>query len=166
MKTFPAGLVLLAILSFLPAAALPAQTSSGEPALPPTSPLLPQIDEGPDVTVTPDQGASIRAKTLDRASEQVGLRPNQPVGVTVHYPAAKAGQQIDVIPLDGGAILGPDKKLIVAADGTLRFRFKAGKEPGVYQVSLREGVNEIGIQFWVIDEKKPEKNPLLLLPGN
>lgn len=139
-----------------------AQGTDGQPALPPTSPLLPQIEEGPDITVTYDGGRSTKAKTLDRASEQVGLRPNQQVDVAVQYGIARAGHLITVIPLDGGLIPGSDKKLAVGLDGALRFRFKAGGQPGVYQVSLHEGKKEIGIRFWVLDEKDPRKNPAVL----
>lgn len=139
-----------------------AQGTDGQPALPPTSPLLSQIEEGPEITVTDDGGGSVKAKTLNRASEQIGLRPNQQVDVSVQYGVAKAGQLIAVIPLDGGIIPGSDKKLVVGSDGSLQFKFKAGHEPGVYQVSLHEGKKEMGIRFWVLDEKDPRKNPAAL----
>ena len=83
--------------------------------------------------------------------------------VLVHYGVAKAGHPIAVIPLDGGIIPGSDKKLVVGADGTLRFRFNAGGQPGVYQVSLHEGAKEIGIRFWVLDERDPRRNPPVLV---
>jgi hypothetical protein len=139
-----------------------AQGLDGQPALPPTSPLLPRVEEGPEITVTYDGGRSTKAKTLDRASEQVGLRPNEQVDVAVQYGIAKAGQLIAVIALDGGIIPGSDKKLAVGVDGALRFSFKAGGQPGVYQVSLHEGTKEIGIRFWVLDEKDPRRNPAVL----
>lgn len=138
-----------------------AQGTNGQRAVPPTSPLLPQIEEGPEITVTYDGGISVKAKTLNRAADQVALWPNQQVDVSVQYGLAKAGHLIAVIPLDGGIIPGSDKKFVVGLDGTLRFKFKAGGQPGVYQVSLHEGAKEIGIPFWVLDEKDPRKNPVL-----
>lgn len=139
-----------------------AQGTDGQPALPPTSPLLPQVEEGPEISVTYDGDRSVKAKTLNRASEQVGLWPNQLVDVSVQYGVGKAGQLIAVIPLDGGVVPGSDKKLIVGLDGVLRFKFRAGGQPGQYQVSLHEGAKEIGIRFWVLDEKDPRKNPPVL----
>lgn len=137
-----------------------AQGTNGQRALPPTSPSLPQIEEGPEIKVTYEGGASVKALTLNRASEQMALWPNQQVDVSVQYGTARAGNLIAVIPLDGGIIPGSDKKFVVGSDGALRFKFKAGSQPGVYQVSLHEGVKEIGIRFWVLDQKDPRKNPM------
>lgn len=140
-----------------------AQGTDGQPALPPTSPMLSQIEEGPEITVTYDRGGTVKARTLNRVSEQVGLRPNQQVDVSVQYGVAKAVQLIAVFPLDGGIVPGSDKKFVVGIDGALRFKFKAGAQPGVYQVSLHEGKKEIGIRFWVLDDKNPWRNPPVLV---
>lgn len=136
--------------------------SAQEPALPPTSPLLPQIEEGPEITVTYEGGGSVKAKTVSRASEQIGLCANQQVDVSVQYGVARTGQMVAIIPLDGGIIVGSGMKRAVGPDGILRFRFKAGGQPGTYQVSLYDGAKEIGIRFWVFDEKDAQKNPIAL----
>jgi hypothetical protein len=160
-RPIPACAALLATI-ILGTTTVSAQGTTGPPALPPTSPLLPQIEEGPEITVTSDGGGSIKATTLNRSSEQIGLRPNQQVDVSVQYGVTKAGHLIAVIPLDGGLVPGSDKKFTVGLDGALRFKFKAGGQPGVYQVSLHEGAKEIGIRFWVLEEQDPRKNPPVL----
>ncbi|HZE57540.1 MAG TPA: hypothetical protein VE031_06780 [Chthoniobacterales bacterium] len=98
--------------------------------------------------------------------DRVGLGHDQTVEITVQYSTADAGQGITVEALDGGAIVAPAKNLIVAADGTIHFKFRAGHQPGVYQIALGNGVQELGLQFWVLDEEHPANNPRVVNQGN
>ncbi len=66
-----------------------------------------------------------------------------------------------MIALDGGQVIATDKTIVVGKDGAIRFRFQAGKETGLYQLGLREGADETGLQFWVMDDD-PRRNPISL----
>jgi len=98
--------------------------------------------------------------------DRVGLRHNQTVDIAVQYSIGEAGRAITVDALDGGAIVAPAKTLIVAADGTIHFKFRAGHQPGAYQIALRNQNQELGLQFWVRDEDHPRNNPPVVNPGN
>ncbi|HKP03086.1 MAG TPA: hypothetical protein VJU77_06920 [Chthoniobacterales bacterium] len=116
------------------------------------------IDLGNDqvVTVSSHQGG------FDR----VGLRHDQTIDVRVQYSAAKIGQPITVEALDGGSVVAASKDLVVAADGTIHFKFRAGHQPGVYQIAVRNGSQELGLQFWVRDDEHPGNNqPVINLEG-
>ncbi len=81
------------------------------------------------------------------------------VDISVQYPRANAGRLIVVEPLDGGRLIANSARLLIAPDGTLAFRFQAGQEPGVYQISLHDGAEELGVEFWVLDPDHPDHNP-------
>lgn len=164
--TSPKILALLASVFFTLGTLPHVRAKDGDPAYPPTSPAVAQVVEGPEVTIAFNSGQSAKARTLNGAAEQVGLKANEVVDLAVNYGSAKSGTAITAIPLDGGRIVGPTSKLIVDRDGFLSFKFQAGKEVGVYQVALHEGAKEIGLQFWVLDEQNPKRNPPVLRPGN
>jgi hypothetical protein len=67
--------------------------------------------------------------------------------------------------LDGGRIIRSGT-LNADISGDLHFKFQAGRETGLYEVSVRQGTNAVGIQLWVLDDQHPEKNPPALTPGN
>jgi hypothetical protein len=98
--------------------------------------------------------------------ELVAVQPDQTVQVTIQYPASQALQTVLAETLDGGAITFPAGGSVIGADGTLSFTFQAGHDPGLNQVSLRAGVQELGLQFWVLDTQNPQNNPLALSPSN
>jgi hypothetical protein len=91
--------------------------------------------------------------------ERVGLKHDQTVDVVVQYPGAKVGRTIIAEPLDGGKVIVAAKRLVVAADGTIHFKFCAGHDVGSYQVALHDAAQKLGLQFWVLDEQHPDKNP-------
>jgi hypothetical protein len=119
-----------------------------------------------DATATISFGGSqsVTATSNGAVFDRVGLQPNQVVDVTVQFPPEKSGHTIIVEPLDGGCLIGPTNKLVVAADGTFSFRFQAGRDSGDYQVSFHDGAQEIGLQFWVLDLQNPQNNPSVLTP--
>ena len=151
-------LVLLAVLALL-AASLPAQSPTPPPAATPASkPSNAREPDGPTAVITPLSGAAVTARSRKGRFDLVGLRKNELVEITVQYPAAKAGQRILTVPLDGGRVIAPSPSLLVDRDGTIRFKFKVEQAPGIYQISLNDSGRELGLQFWVRDDD-PKKNP-------
>jgi hypothetical protein len=135
------------------AAPLHAQTSATNPAAGAASPAE------TTAAITLQSGERVDAISDRGLFERVGLRPNELITVVLQYPAAKAGRVIVASPLDGGRVIAPQRGLTVAADGTVEFRFQAGKEPGMYQISLRDAAEESGLEFWVLDANDPRRNP-------
>jgi hypothetical protein len=121
---------------------------------------------GATATIDFGNNQSVTATSNGAISDRVGLQPNQVVDVTVQFSADKAGRTIIVEPLDGGRVIGAAKKLIVATDGTFSFRFQAGHDPGVCQISLHDGAHEMGLQFWVLNQQNPQENPSVINSGN
>jgi hypothetical protein len=139
--------------------------STGVPATPPTATnglLLPE-QVSATVQLRPTQSIAISSKRGIFAL--VGVKPDQLVEIAVQYPALHAGRSINAESLDGGQVLlqGP---LLVGADGAIHFQFRAGHSPGINHVALHERAQELGLQFWVLDEQHPEKNPPVVNPGS
>ena len=109
---------------------------------------------------------SVTTICYEGSFDRVGLRHDQTIDITVSYPTTDAGRAITVEALDGGSVVAPAKNLTVAADGAIHFKFRAGHQPGVYQIALRNGVQELGLQFWVLDEEHPANNPRVVNQGN
>lgn len=59
---------------------------------------------------------------------------------------------------------GAGLSLAIEADGTLSFTFVVGLEPGLRQISLRQGDQELGFLVWVNDPNNPDSNPPALGP--
>jgi hypothetical protein len=139
--------------------------SAGGPATPPSAPTA--VKPAIDATATINLGGqSVTATSRRGLCDRVGLQPNQIVDVTVQFFAPKAGHTITVEPLDAGRIIGASGQFVVAADGTIKFTYQAGREPGISQISLHDGAQEIGLQFWVLDQQHPENNPPVVNSGN
>ena len=134
-----------------------AQTSV--PAAPPTAPYAPkpQIDAATTIGVATNQAVTVNS--TGRISDRVGLLPNQIVSVSVKFAAMKVGHSITIEALDGGYIRTAGWPLIVAADNTTSFTFQASGEPGMHRVILHDGAQEIGLQFWILDQSNPAANP-------
>lgn len=125
-------------------------TADDIPATPPTSPDLPPAPPGPTVTVSSGVGQPTTVSSSSGLSDEIDLQPNQTVTVTVQYGMDKVGHIIVAEPLDGGSVVAPGPQMLVAADGTLTFQFQDGAEPGWRQVSLHDGTEELGLEFWVL----------------
>lgn len=141
-------------------------SSTGRPAPPPGGQRLRKVPV--DATATIDLGTSavVTATCRKGSFERVGLRHDQTVDIAVQYPTANAGQTITVDALDGGQIIAAEKNLTVGPDGAIHFKFRAGHQPGTYQIALRNGGQELGLQFWVRDDEHPTNNPPVVNPGN
>ncbi len=98
--------------------------------------------------------------------ELIAVQPDQVVQVTIQYPASQALATVLAETLDGGSITFPAGGSVIDAQGTFSFTFQAGHDPGLNQVSLRQGLQELGLQFWVIDTQNPDNNPPTLDPNS
>jgi len=138
---------------------------SPSPPLPQPSPpeLSPSVDATATISIAADKSVSISSR--NGTFERVGLQPNQLVEIIVRYPLAKIGRLIVPAPLDGGEIVTSEKALVPGVDGTIRFGFRTGQQPGVYQVALLDGAQELGLQFWVLDQRPARDVPPIINPG-
>lgn len=84
----------------------------------------------------------------------------------MQFSAPKAGHIITVEPLDGGSVISPSNQLVVSTDNTISFQYQPGHNPGISQVCLHDGAQEIGLEFWVLDQQHPENNPSVINSGN
>jgi hypothetical protein len=139
-----------------------ALVSTGQPAPPPAIHSRHQ-----SLTATIVDGTDAPVATISRKGMfgLVGLKHDHTVDVTVQYPASSAGRIISAEALDGGQVIVPGRSLTVAADGKISFKFRAGRAVGIYQVALRDGTDEVGLQFWVLDEQHPENNRPVVNPS-
>jgi len=141
VSIFAAGL-------FIFAGAAPAQSEKAS-----------KIAENTTASVTLSSGQVVTARSRKGVLEQIGLLPNEVVDIAVQYPPEAVGHEITAEPLDGGKMIGPSKKLVVGNDGIVQLKFHAGKDPGVYQISLHDGAQELGVQFWIPDPEEPAPSP-------
>jgi hypothetical protein len=140
--------------------------SRGVPAPPPTAQELRRLPLDAVAVIDFANGQSVTAVCHKGGFDRVGLRHDQTVDIAVRYSMATVGAPITVVPLDGGAVVASGKDLTVAADGTVHFKFRAGHQPGLYQIALHNGNQELGLRFWVVDDEHPGNNPAVINPGN
>jgi hypothetical protein len=170
------GLVLATSIYSFQTALLPAQSqsleanralmSTGVPAAPPTAPTTPPSSTSATATIV--DGATEPVVTISGKGMfgLVGIKHDHTVDIAIQYPVTKAGHSIVAEPLDGGQVIANGKSMTVGADGTIHFKYRVGHEVGVYEVSLRDGTQELGLQFWVLDEQHPGKNRPVVNPEN
>ncbi len=144
-----------------------------ERAVPPTSPDAESLPKGVaivDYSVAQEgtSGQQVTIPTVGGEAEKLpGLDPDQTVHITQQFEMTKVGHTIEAVALDGGNILNVENDLVVDENGMIDFDFQVGSESGLYQVALRDGSDEIGLQFWVINnEAPPDETPALDLPAN
>ena len=161
------GLFVLVSVNLLTISKLSAQT----PASTPDAGTAPP---GVYATVTYSSGQSVVAPGAGGIFSLVGLQPGDVVQVVVQYPTSKAMQVVNLEALDGGIVLPPKMtrgtrrtpfSRVIGADGTLSFAFQAGSDPGLNQVSLRQGAKSLGLQFYVLDAQNPQNNPSAITPA-
>lgn len=140
--------------------------SHGPPAAPPGAQKSRGLPIDATASIAFEGGQSVTAFCHAGRFDRVGLRHDQTVDIAVQYSAASAGAAVTVVPLDGGAIVAAARDLIVASDGSIHFKFRAGHQPGIYQIALHNGGQELGLRFWVRDEEHPGNNPTVINPGN
>lgn len=162
------GLLFLATINLLTISNLSAQT----PASTPDAGTAPP---GVYAIVTYSSGQSVVAPAAGGIFSLVGLQPGEVVQVVVQYPTSKALQVVNLEALDGGIVLPPKMtrgtrqtpfSRGIGVDGTLSFAFQASANPGLNQVSLRQGAKSLGLQFYVLDPQNPQNNPPTITPAN
>jgi hypothetical protein len=137
------------------------QTTRGQ-APPPPLPLDPLAGQPQFATVSLGLGKIVNPQRHKVTFEKVGLEPQQIVAVTLQYPVALAGRPASIEPLDGGKVITSGQNLIIGADGTLRFEYQAGANPGLYQIRVHYDVQAIALQFWVFDHAHLDNTPPVL----
>ena len=106
------------------------------------------------------RGNQIALSRKDGIFALVGIAPDQWVNVTVQYPLSQVGHRITAETLDGGHIISAlGTTLLVGVDGAIHFEFQASHFPGFNHVALHDAAHEVGLQFWVLDQQNPGRNP-------
>lgn len=90
---------------------------------------------------------------------RAGLRPGQPVRVTIDCPASVKGESVFVSSPDGGRVVPPNEALKIKPDRTVSFVFQAGDEHGLYRVYIEAGGQQHLLEFYVLDLEHPGNNP-------
>jgi hypothetical protein len=135
-------------------------------------------------TVTYATGGTVISRCESGIFDLIGVQPGDTVQVTIQFFADPGLQSITIEPLDGGAVFPPPItvdagqiipvptnigpiSLPISPNGTVAFIFQGSREPGLNQVSIRYGTQELGLEFWVIDPTNAGNNPPALTPtGN
>jgi hypothetical protein len=133
-----------------------------------------------EMIVTYSSAQSITVPINDGISTLVGVQPDQLIQVVVKYSPSQALQVVNLEGLDGGTVLPPivgpidpgllcsgdgcpqgvpALSLFISTEGMLTFTFRAGHTTGLNQVSLVDGSQEVGLQFWVLNLQTPDLNP-------
>jgi hypothetical protein len=139
--------------------------TNGRPAPPPGAQKMRRLPVEATASIDFGNGALVTVSSRQGGFDRVGLRHDQTVDIAVQYPEGTSGATIAIEALDGGQIIAVGKNLTVGADGTIRFKFRAGHHPGNYQIVLRQKGRELGLQFWVRDDDHPNNNPPVINPG-
>lgn len=91
--------------------------------------------------------------------ERIAVVANQPVNIALSWLDDQMGEGVFVHAIQGGTIDGEQAKSFdFRKERAIRFSFKPGTEPGLYQVLLRRGTTEEVLEFWV-PTNRPEKDP-------
>lgn len=80
-----------------------------------------------------------------------GIDPHQTIPVTVTYPGGSPGDQVVVEAEDGGHFANQKVVTIagIGADKNIQFDFTAGRDAGVYRITLNKGGDTKTLDFWV-----------------
>lgn len=122
------------------------------PAPPPTKPSLAKEVDPPIAVITYGSGEGVTAYSSRGQFGIIGVWKGETVDVVIQYSTAKAGQRVGISALSGGRVIASSSTLFIGSDGLVRFRFQAGSQPGSYTVSLRVGIEESALPFWVLDQ--------------
>jgi hypothetical protein len=152
MNKVPLGIAMLALASGLSFSSqfVCAQSDDG---------FQPEFSRALAIAVDYGNDAIFQPNKHDTAFEQLGMRPQQIVTITVTFPAEFAGAAIYAEPLDGGSVTGSEEGIFVGSDGTAVFQFQAGLWIGNSRISLHLSDDRNLINFWLVDTEHPENNP-------
>jgi hypothetical protein len=78
------------------------------------------------------------------------INPGASVPVRVGYPDAQTGDTVIAAVADGGQINGnkPVQVLTLDTDRAAKFTFQGSREPGLFRVTLRKGLDVKTLEFW------------------
>ena len=132
-----------------------AQGEDGTPPAVVSRAIAATVDYGNDAVFQPE-------KCVTEFS-LLGIRPEQPVTISVQFPVELAGQPVAAEVLDGGTLTLPEGGLIIGDDGMVTFQFQASII-GACRIEVHQPDDANFIRFWVVDLEYPENNPADL-PG-
>lgn len=112
----------------------------------------------PTATFVFEDGSSDKFKAGRGRFERVGLLPREKVDIELQYSIRLANTPVTALSLDGADLSFKAKDAVIAADGKLSLRLKVEDEPGLYRVLVTVAGARTTLQFWVFDEKHPERN--------
>ncbi|MEN3369423.1 MAG: hypothetical protein V7609_1566 [Verrucomicrobiota bacterium] len=103
-----------------------------------------------------------RGKERHRAShgsrvDAALLAPNQLVEITLKFANGQRGEPVTIGCLDGGEVTSTDAVPSLAADGTVRFTYRAGTAFGAYRLLMRRGPEEYAMTLYVVDAEHPAR---------
>lgn len=156
-----AALCSLASVHLVLAQSQPTAPPSTPPPLPSATPDLSPArnpDESIPVVIHYGEGQEARATVYRGVMDPVGMPPGQVVTVTLLLAASKAGLPVRFGLYDGGQIGAaglPEQDIftlsnipVVSVDGTVVFKFKAGRILGLYRLLLTIGPDQYLLQFY------------------
>ena len=101
------------------------------------------------------QGKEKRRQSHRGMMEPVGLPVGQLVLITLDFSKKQAGQVVMIRAMDGGEITPPEP-MVVSADGTVAFNFRAPGGVGLYRLMVR-APQEHEISLYAFDPNAPPK---------
>lgn len=152
MKTVLLGIAGLAIFAsglFVFSTSLRAQDDGAPPAAI-SHALAATVDYGNDVLY--------QSEKFGTDFGLLGIRPEQPVTISVLFPIESAGQTVAAGLLDGGTLTLPEGGLIVGPDGLVSFQFQASIL-GACRIDVHLSDDANFVRLWVVDLDCPESNP-------
>lgn len=129
------------------------------PDLAAQSPPTSAGNESVSAVIASNSGRERRLHGQNGYIGRAGLRPRQPVRVSLGFPVELAGSSAVVWSPDGGAIMSAQEALKIKADGTVSFLFEAGAHHGLYRVFVELVGQRHLLEFYVLDLENPGNNP-------
>ena len=110
-----------------------------------------------EVVATNGAGVEKHLFSHNGVVNQLVVKPNEAVPVTLQFPLDKAGTPVAVGSLDGGEVTGGSA--FILPTGKLIFAFR-GQSPGLYRLVVQLPTERCRLEFYVIDPNRP-RNPRL-----
>lgn len=104
------------------------------------------------------QGKEKRRQSHRGIMEPVGVPLGNVVEISLEFPKTMVGYPVVIVPLDGGQISASMQPLVVAANGTVDFRFEAGSTAGLYRLRVR-GAQPCELQLYAFDPNRARTRP-------
>ncbi len=99
------------------------------------------------------QGITVNPNQVGNFPE-ISVRPQTAINISVVYPAGQANEKVTLTALEGGNLGNGLATQDVTLDSlkTATFSFATGSGRGLYRVSVRKGIDEKILEFWVGDK--------------